>query len=394
MREKGRPPREGAKQPPAAGSDGAAGRILLALLPALAICTWGLQALARTVGEDEVAGEYLGRQVCSDCHEDRAGQHRGSNFFASWKPAGRLVDLRFERSVQEEGIRYSIGQTGGAWTFEVALPGRPPQRFPVHSIVGGERFGHSLLLEVSAIEGRALPRAALVEARYFIEAETGRLKLSPGFPREAPLDYATAVGRVLSPEFTEKCLDCHGGIRDSELAARGGPRPVFVDTGVGCERCHGPGGRHLQALEGGGEDLGIVNPARLSHSGVMELCGHCHSGFSPMSQPRPKDLLISNQVNALARSQCYIQSQAGLSCISCHDPHRNARHDEPVYNETCASCHGDAQPGSVVCNLQPGGNCVQCHMPVVDRAGNFRLRDHWIRVVPDSSTATPAHHGR
>ncbi len=368
------------------------GRLATALLAALAptlAFAWSLQAPA---GEEAQPGRYVGREVCAQCHEDRAEQHWDSNFFASWKPAGRLGALRFDSEVQEGEVQYAITRGGEGWNFEVQLPGRPRQSFPVHSLVGGERFGHSLLVEMVRIEGRPLPRPTLVEARFFIEAETGKLKLSPGFPRQPPLDYETAVGRVLSPDFTEKCLDCHGGVRDRELAARGGPHPVFVDTGVGCERCHGPGGAHLEALEGEGDGLGIVNPARLSHPEAMQLCGACHSGFSSVSHPRPEDLLISNQVNALSRSQCYLQSEAAFSCISCHDPHRNARHDEPVYNDTCRSCHARARPDTVLCSRQPQGDCVACHMPVVDRPGNFRLRDHWIRVVGESP-AHPAAHG-
>ena len=329
---------------------------------------------------------YVGKEVCQQCHTDQAQQHDQSNFASSWQPVSSLAEEGFPVSTTEDGIVYKVEKVDGKWVYRVQLPQREVQTFPIHSIIGGERWGTSFMLEVSHIESSPLPRLTLVEGRYMLDAETHRLIRSPGFPIETPVSYETALGRTLSPEFAEKCLDCHGGMVDSQIARSGGPHPDYLDTAVGCERCHGPGGAHVSFFQTGTGKSDIINPAKLSHPEVMNLCGECHSGFFTMIQTRPDDLLIASQVLALSNSECYIQSEAGFSCVSCHDPHRNAYLGDPVYEQTCLSCHSAQKAAAVSCPVNSRSDCVSCHMPEVVQSGQFELRDHWIRV-PDGEGA-------
>ncbi len=325
---------------------------------------------------------YVGKAVCADCHEDRFRQHAGSNFDRSWRPSSALPAEAFPLEVEEGTLTCRVERVNGDWVYRIRLGTRPWQTFPIHSIIGGDRFGLSFILRATELESRPLPRPILVEARYMLDAARRRLKLSPGFPTQPPNNYETALGRVLTPRFAEKCLDCHGGVADPEAARAGGPHPVFVDVGVSCERCHGPGGAHLSAVEEGADDLHIVNPAKLSNADVMKLCGQCHSGFFPTPHPRPKDLMISNQATALASSNCYDRSGGGFSCVACHDPHTNARSDNPAYEATCRSCHDPEKNGSRTCSVNPLSGCIPCHMPNVNLSGDFPVTDHWIRVFP------------
>jgi hypothetical protein len=43
---------------------------------------------------------------------------------------------------------------------------------------------------------------------------------------------------------------------------------------IGCESCHGPGGNHIL---GNGDPTKIVNPAKLTAQGQLDVCGQCHS---------------------------------------------------------------------------------------------------------------------
>ncbi len=276
-------------------------------------------------------------------------------------------------------VLYSIEKPADEWKYRVKLPGRSLQSFPLHSVIGGKRFGVSFIVKASAIESQVLDRTALVEARYMLDAETQRLKLSPGFPLDKPHNYETAIGRVLSPEFAEKCMECHGGTLRPSIAA-GETHPAYEDFAVRCERCHGPGAAHAAAMKAHEKESRIIHPRRLSRQEQMRLCGKCHSGFSPVPQPRPDDLLISNQVTALSQSECYIQSDAGFSCISCHNPHRNAQHGDPVYEAVCLSCHVPQHTAVALCPVKSQSGCVGCHMPAVLRQESFKLTDHWIRV--------------
>ena len=242
--------------------------------------------------------------------------------------------------------------------FETTLPGRTPVKGTVEAMVGGERHGVSFLMRLRSIEGEQLARGALVEARYLHGTHENALVLSPGFPAAKPTTYESALGRVLSPSFEKKCLDCHGQSQE----------------GVHCESCHGPGKAHLEAVAAGKPHAGF--------SKADESCAHCHSGFSVLYDPIPDDLLISNQVNALKNSECYVQSAGQFRCTSCHDPHEDSARVAAKSVETCLGCHNSrVERHAGLCPVNRDGDCLGCHMPGVTK-GSFTMVDHWIRVQP------------
>src|SRR5580704_6597021 len=212
-------------------------------------------------------------------------------------------------------IGYEIKRSGQSLQFRVQMPGEAPLDFPVESLIGGERHGLSFLLRVPALKGSPLSRAPLVEARYFHYAEQNQLAFSLGFPEEKPSTYETALGRVLTPYLEKRCLGCHGAPRTH------GTR---VETGVACENCHGPGQPHIAALSSHSRDLHILNPNKQPVAERMRPCSQCHAGSSVVEDPMPDDVLISDQVTALKNSECWRQSAGEITCINCHDPHRDA----------------------------------------------------------------------
>ena len=347
------------------------------VLAAALIATPGL-------GYAQQAG-YLGWQVCAGCHKEIAREQASSNM------ARTLIGARAsreqvpapEREV-EGAVRYDLDRVGEHLTWRVQLPGKPALVAPVETMMGGTRHGISFLVRVNGIEGSAIERPVLVEARYLKSAHEGGLMLSPGLPPEQPSSFETAIGRPLTREFEKKCLACHGY----------SPETGQKENGVRCESCHGPGQSHLAALSKGSgrTNLGIVNPGKLSADRQLVLCGRCHAGFAAIQDPLPGDLLISNQVMALKNTECYIQSGAGISCTSCHDPHHNADRDVERSQAACLSCHGLEKTGhAAVCPVNQRGGCVGCHMPSVS-SGGFTMSDHWIRVHPE--IPAPAHPAR
>ena len=182
----------------------------------------------------------------------------------------------------------------------------------------------------------------------------------------------SAIGRPLSPEFERKCLSCHGA-----------PKTPRGETGVRCESCHGPGSEHIKAVASKAAALAITNPGKLSNEAQLNLCGECHSGFSDIQDPVPGDLLISSQSTALRKTQCYVQSGAGLACTSCHDPHHDASGDQAKTVAACRGCHDPhSETHAALCPVNKNGACIECHMPEV-RKGSFQITDHWIRVHPE-----------
>ena len=88
-----------------------------------------------------------------------------------------------------------------------------------------------------------------------------------------------------------------------------------------------------------------------------------------------------------------------MSCMTCHDPHRDDQGSASFYEAKCLSCHGTragpeqkaaAAPRGgdrlvvkkpVVCPVNSSTKCLECHMPKVAIPLLHRdLTDHFIRV--------------
>jgi predicted CXXCH cytochrome family protein len=311
---------------------------------------------------------YVGSRVCAQCHRAIAATQAKTNMAQTWQGVATRILTAAYREDHTEGpaprVSYRAARNGATGLqFETTMPGRPTVKAPIEAVIGGERHGVSFLMRVHSIEGAELARAPLVEARYLHSTHENGLALSAGFPEEKPSSYETALGRALTPSFEKKCLDCHG-------------RPDVTNAGGGvhCESCHGPGRSHLDAVAAGKPRSGIVK---------IESCEKCHSGFSTLSDPLPDDLLISNQVNALENSECYIQSAAAIRCTNCHDPHQDAPSVVSRSIRTCLQCHSDrVDRHAALCPVNREGACLSCHMPEVTK-GSFTMVDHWIRVHPE-----------
>jgi tetratricopeptide (TPR) repeat protein len=142
------------------------------------------------------------------------------------------------------------------------------------------------------------------------------------------------------------------------------------------------------AIAHGDRNPAILNPAKLTPDASLDLCGQCHTGFRKQAAPVPDELLISNQVVALRNTECFKQSRKGLTCVTCHDPHHDAKENEVAYTKACRNCHS---PGSAnhaeICPVNQSDGCIGCHMPK-QFVNGFPMADHWIRVHPEL-TAPP-----
>ena len=89
--------------------------------------------------------------------------------------------------------------------------------------------------------------------------------IPPGFAPLRAVSYEAVLGRVLGPQFEQKCLTCHGI-----------PRDEGAESGIRCESCHGP-----------------VNkmPLMWQHGTLlMEWCLECHR--APEKNLRPKEAVF------------------------------------------------------------------------------------------------------
>ena len=192
-------------------------------------------------------------------------------------------------------------------------------------------------------------------------------------------------------------MDCHV----TSMGAAGPHRAGSGRSGNRLRACHGPGGNHLAAVAAGFDDLAIVRPGLASADQIIRLCGACHSADDP-SIPENDALTIRFQTLTMPRSRCYTESAGGLSCLTCHDPHRNAETSAAHYETQCLSCHSQepAKPSQATrhavlpegarratCPVNPSRNCLTCHMPATPSAVHHAaFTDHHIRIHAPAET--------
>jgi Doubled CXXCH motif (Paired_CXXCH_1). len=231
--------------------------------------------------------------------------------------------------------------------------------------------------------------------------QENRWDLSPGFDSASPQDFTRIV--------EDRCLFCH----NAYPAADGS-----LGTGIDCQRCHGPGARHIELASSGRPIAGsIVNPRKLNSGRLMDVCMQCHLETTSVDLPsmirrfnrdvfffRPGEALgdynvqfdeapgtgrkdkfeIVNQAYRLRQSACFLKSAGRLTCITCHDPHSPAKGEqsEQHYRKVCLGCHTQLTPAS---HKNPeSADCASCHMPrrQTDDAVHVAMTDHLIQRRP------------
>ncbi len=218
---------------------------------------------------------------------------------------------------------------------------------------------------------------------------------SPGYEK----DIEIRLNRAVEPG----CLLCHTSrVRPVLGTINRYGDPPFLENGVGCERCHGPGSEHARApLENH-----MVNPETLDPERRDAVCAQCHlSGEARIEKPGHRfaefqagdrlsdfatylvadvgpgkgrsDLKVTSHVERLAASACKRASGDKLWCGSCHEPHANANKTQAA----CLGCHEAAHHKAEI--------CASCHMPKspTQDAGHNVMTDHGIPRIPSAPAA-------
>jgi len=264
------------------------------------------------------------------------------------------------------------------------------------------------------------PDGRLVQLPVSWYAERGGYwAMSPGYDRAAHMDFLRVVDTG--------CMSCHNGYPRALVEDDGsGPRfgDALLPEGIDCQRCHGPGQAHFEAVKSGDKKaivLAIVNPAKLDRDRQLEACMQCHleSTSSPLpfriqryEQPlfsytpgkplsdyfihfdhapntagREDKFEIAGGAYRLRKSACFQRSE--MTCLTCHNPHDIVRGPQAVARQVgvCKGCHQGTHQGGVPQNPDggTGATCMDCHMPKrrAQDAVHVVMTDHFIqRRVP------------
>ncbi|MDX2037968.1 MAG: cytochrome c3 family protein [Isosphaeraceae bacterium] len=319
---------------------------------------------------------FVGSASCLPCHEAVARAHASSRHFHTFRREGELSDAVAItsdpiRDPRDPRIHHRIEAREGRIRASVDSGAATIHALAVYALGSGHR-GRSLIVRDSENRSR--------EYRLTHYARGVGWDLTMHHPAQ-PATLADALGQPLLADNVRACVGCH--VTDS-FASTDVDSPLVRESGVGCERCHGPGGNHLRAVAKGLEDLAIVRPNLADTADRVGLCAQCHKA------PRGVDLLGDDAARfawpKLGSSRCFTESGGAMDCVTCHSPHRDAVVDKARYERICLDCHSGRPLASTgkrpaVCTVDPETKCLECHMPrVQDAIPHTSFTDHLIRI--------------
>jgi predicted CXXCH cytochrome family protein len=245
-------------------------------------------------------------------------------------------------------------------------------------------------------------------------------ELAGGTPPPATVvDFWTRVGR----NADLSCYGCHATGQTLTVTGRSRsglalPGSKWVEPGVGCEGCHGPGGPHIDAARSGPPRKDTMKMPRGDGAATIDACAACHglrdvlpSPFAASPAHRygepvavAADPLLSVGANAefreaffadlrpstfqqeaIAFSQSGCARKGGMTCGACHDVHSGSLVAAVTASDggdsICAPCHASVAALGAKHSLHapgtPGGRCLDCHMAAILRGpAHDPARDH------------------
>jgi len=326
-----------------------------------------------------------GSAACAACHSNIYKSYMRTPMAVS---SGRVGAGGFQEKFDQNefghalsGVRYRVYRDGNNSLFDFDFAD------------GEARFKGSRRLEYfigSGTVGRSYLLSAdnfLYQAPVAYYSAQRRWELSPGYELRDHLYLTRPVGVT--------CLLCHASRLQPTAGTLNGFAPVpFLEGGIGCETCHGPGEEHIRITKTGavGGGIGIVNPRKLPPDRRDSVCEQCHltgvarvdkAGKEPGSfRPGGRlsdsvsvfvwsgataEMTVNSHFEKLAQSRCKIESGERLWCGSCHDPHSLPAEAEKAayFRQKCVTCHASNAgcKASPAVRARNGDNCIECHMP-------------------------------
>lgn len=252
---------------------------------------------------------------------------------------------------------------------------RPPKYFSSQSENVPNTPGGWTWNDVSWVIGGALWKARFIDHDGYIVT---------GSSVQYNLDTKGWVGYHANEAVGTKpynCGSCHttgwvavgqGGVHQDGLPGMHGS---FTEPGIGCEACHGPGGRHVATLA----------KTEIVRDRSSALCGRCHIRGPSDAIPASGGFIRHHeQYNEMLSA-----GHANLSCNTCHNPHISSRRGlAGAITKDCTTCHSAEVYGKDFHSQLTG--CTTCHMPQATKSAvasnkyTGDVRTHIFKINPAS----------
>ncbi|MGH7246846.1 MAG: tetratricopeptide repeat protein, partial [Pseudomonadota bacterium] len=370
---------------------------LTSVMVRAAHCALLLVPLTAAIGQQAASSSgEVGSKACAVCHADiyrrysatgmsRSSGAAGSGEFRESAQAPGSVVREFTESFAHavfsdpvSGAKYRVldGPDGYRLEFSRDSTGAGGHRL-LKWFVGSGRVGRSYLFSLDGF---------LFQSPVSYYSAPAKWDISPGYQRYRTINLTRPV--------ETQCLQCHASRLQPVAGTQNGFRdPPFLEGGVGCERCHGPGKEHVARMRS--ERSGpseIVNPAKLAPARRDSVCAQCHlSGAARIARVRPQHdnyepgallsdysaffvwagaalpvMKVTSHVERLEQSRCKKSSGDRMWCGTCHDPHGEPAADARAafYRARCEKCHTPSDCRQTrEARRTANDDCIACHMP-------------------------------
>jgi predicted CXXCH cytochrome family protein len=377
----------------------------------------GLISVAGQTVSPVSSSGYVESKVCAGCHLTTWESYRRTGMGRSlYRPRADNTVEAYGKPYyhRRSGTYYEMVQHDGRYfqrQYQLDFDGKRTNasEAEVDFVIGSGNHSRTYLHRTS--------RNTLIELPLAWYAEKGGYwAMNPGYDRPDHQGRRRMIG--------DDCMFCHNSYPEIPAQSERGVDPIFtsVPEGIDCQRCHGPGERHVALASNPKTPRGevrdaIVNPARLSADRQMEVCLQCHLETTSFPLPnsivryerapfpyRPGEPLqdfmlhfdrapgrdsddrfeIAGSAYRMERSECFRKSNGALRCTTCHDPHDVPRGQAAAqhYTAVCRQCHSAAFERLVASGKHTSSNdCVACHMPKrrTDDAVHVVMTDHYIQ---------------
>lgn len=369
---------------------------------------------------------YVGINTCAGCHRDIYDSYiqtgMGKSFdVASVQKSSAVVSRNTIIHDHFKSLNYHPQwYNDSLFLTEFRLIGNDTQYVrteKINYIVGSGQHTNSHLFNINGY---------LYQAPATFYTQKGVWDLPPGFEN----GNNSRFNRKIELE----CMSCHNAYPRVVLGSEN--KYDFVANGIDCERCHGPGSKHVEEKRKGNLididkeiDYTIVNPAKLPIALQLDVCQRCHiqgnavlnegksffdfkpgmhlsdvmNVFMPVYKGQEDEHIMASHAERMKMSKCFINSlqkaeqinkttqslkpyENAMTCITCHNPHVSVKvTGKAVFNSACNNCHQTGK--EVICiedrtkRQESGDNCISCHMPknsTID-IPHVRTTDHFIR---------------
>lgn len=325
--------------------------------------------------------EYVGAETCAKCHAAIAASYRTAAMAhaAAAAPVSAGLRQHHRLTFQSGPFRYQI-LTSSTGSLLSLSDGSSSLSHTLTWAFGTGRMGQTYVYEENA---------SFYEGHVSFFTSLQALDITPGQRGSTPPNIHEAAGRRMDPAEARLCFGCH--TMASTLNKQFDPRNSI--PGVTCESCHGPGAKHVAAMKTGkieDDRSAIFNPRRLDPVASVDFCGACHRTWQDVVNNGGAGIGVLNVRFApyrLENSRCWMNGDARITCLACHDPHKRLVTDAASYDAVCLRCHVLSSAVETPDHLGAAcpvadANCVSCHMPKYEPPGfHATFTDHWIRVA-------------